>query len=81
MNVIVSLVQIHIRNLTLVAVVQQEYSTDNDIGDSKRSWQQNRIVVDPNIQLVWDSLISSMASIPEVVTAKLKKETRCYLSS
>ena len=68
-------------NLTLPTVVQQESSTDNDIGDSKRSWQQNRIVVDPNIQLMWDSLISTMASIPEVVTAKLGKETRCNFSS
>ena len=71
--------QLHDNNLT--TVVQQESSTKNDIGDSTKSSQQNRIVVNPNIQLMWDSLISTMASIPEVVTAKLGKETRCYFCS
>ena len=73
--------QLHDNNLTFATVVQQESSTKNDIGDSTKSSQQNRIVVNPNIQLMWDSLISTMASIPEVVTAKLGKETRCYFGS
>ena len=73
--------QLHDNNLTFATVVQQESSTKNDIGDGTKSSQQNRIVVNPNIQLMWDSLISTMASIPEVVTAKLGEETRCYFGS